>query len=158
MARVTQQRSARQHGAAGPIRGAQVSKQRKRQKVVLESDSKGNKLRSVVRSRVSTSTARGLTYPLPQISFQAEPPPGYTFIPAGNPQLTTELKELSRKENRKIHQVSVRNPQGLRRRLSNPGRQPPTPQNTNCPEKFIELDIIFLLISSPRYAPFLVFA
>ena len=107
MARVTQQKPARQNGPAGPMRGAQAAKNRKRQKVVVESDSKGNKLRSVVSRHVAARTARGFAYHRSQISFRAEPPTGYTFIPAGNPQLTAALKEFSRKENRKIHQVSV---------------------------------------------------
>ena len=107
MARVTQQKSARQNGHGGPTKGAQAAKNRKRQKVVVESDAKGNKLRSVVRTRPAVVTARGLAYRRPQISFRAEPPPGYTFIPAGNPQLTAALKEFARRESRKIHQVSV---------------------------------------------------
>lgn len=105
MARVTQQKPARRNAAAGSTRGAQTARNRRTQKVVIESDSKGNKLRSVVRT--ATPTVRGRAHPNLQISFRAEPPPGYTFIPAGNPQLTNALKEFARKENRKIHQVSV---------------------------------------------------
>jgi hypothetical protein len=105
MARVTQQKPARRNAAAGSTRGAQTAKNR-RQKVFIEADSKGDKLRSVVRP--AGMTVRGPpAHPRNQISFRAEPPPGYTFIPAGNPQLTNALKEFSRKEQRKIHQVSV---------------------------------------------------
>lgn len=108
MARVKPQKLARQNGGSGPTRGAQAAKDRRRQKVVVESDSKGNKLRSVVSRRAARMTARGLAYRRNQISFRAEPPAGYTFIPAGNPQLTAALKDFSRRDNRKIHQVSVR--------------------------------------------------
>jgi hypothetical protein len=41
------------------------------------------------------------------ISFEAKAPPGYTFIPAGNPHLTTACKELCRKDGLKIFAVSV---------------------------------------------------
>jgi hypothetical protein len=42
-----------------------------------------------------------------QLSFTAKPPPGYTFIPAGHPELTAALKEFARKGNHQIHAVSV---------------------------------------------------
>ncbi|KAI9039526.1 DUF2293 domain-containing protein [Aspergillus affinis] len=41
------------------------------------------------------------------ISFQAKAPPGYTFIPAGNPQLTTACKELCRKDGLKVFAVTT---------------------------------------------------
>ncbi|KAG2414146.1 hypothetical protein HFD88_003337 [Aspergillus terreus] len=41
------------------------------------------------------------------ISFEAKAPPGYTFIPAGNPHLTTACKELCRKDGLKIFAVST---------------------------------------------------
>jgi hypothetical protein len=107
MARVTKPKQGRQNGIAGSTRGAQAARERKRQKIVLESDSKGNKLKSVVRTRHAPTVRGHHAYPRWQISFRAEPPPGYTFIPAGNPQLTGALKDLARRENRKIHQVSV---------------------------------------------------
>ena len=44
---------------------------------------------------------------LPQLSFQATPPAGYTFIPAGDPQLTNRCKLLAREEGLKIFMVSV---------------------------------------------------
>lgn len=43
-----------------------------------------------------------------QISFETKPPPGYTFIPAGNPGFTNGCKELCRKDGYKIFTVSVR--------------------------------------------------
>lgn len=45
-----------------------------------------------------------------QLSFKAEPPTGYTFIPAGNPELTNALKEFARKGNHRIYAVSVSAP------------------------------------------------
>ncbi|PWY81776.1 hypothetical protein BO70DRAFT_315045 [Aspergillus heteromorphus CBS 117.55] len=41
------------------------------------------------------------------ISFEAKAPPGYTFIPAGNPQLTTACKELCRKDGWKVFAVTT---------------------------------------------------
>ncbi|KAJ5138074.1 hypothetical protein N7526_004307 [Penicillium atrosanguineum] len=41
------------------------------------------------------------------ISFEARAPSGYTFIPAGNPLLTTTCKERCRKEGLQIHAVST---------------------------------------------------
>ncbi|KAI9875404.1 MAG: hypothetical protein M1830_008524, partial [Pleopsidium flavum] len=41
------------------------------------------------------------------ISFEAEAPPGYTFIPAGNPRLTNRCKELSREHGVKVLIVST---------------------------------------------------
>jgi hypothetical protein len=43
-----------------------------------------------------------------QICFEAQAPSGYTFIPAGNPLLTTACKERCRAEGLQIHAVSVR--------------------------------------------------
>jgi len=84
-----------------------VAKQRKKHKVILESVSKEkNQLRSVVRR--GDGPARDTTHPHRQISFRADPPPGYTFIPAGNPELTNALKEFARRGNHKILAVSVR--------------------------------------------------
>ncbi|KKY29263.1 hypothetical protein UCRPC4_g00054 [Phaeomoniella chlamydospora] len=41
------------------------------------------------------------------ITFNAKPPLGYTFIPAGNPELTTALKEQSRKAGAKVYTVTT---------------------------------------------------
>ncbi|OGM43787.1 hypothetical protein ABOM_006910 [Aspergillus bombycis] len=41
------------------------------------------------------------------ISFEAKAPPGYTFIPAGNPQLTSACKEVCRKDGLKVFAVTV---------------------------------------------------
>lgn len=41
------------------------------------------------------------------ISFEAKAPPGYTFIPAGNPEFTNACKEVCRKEGHKVFTVST---------------------------------------------------
>lgn len=43
----------------------------------------------------------------PQISFEAKAPPGYTFIPAGNPRFTIACKEVCRKDGLEVFTVSV---------------------------------------------------
>lgn len=88
-------------------RGAQAAKNRNRHKVVLpiNSKEKGKQLQSAVRK--SRAGARGTAHPDHQITFKAEPPPGYTFIPAGNPELTAALKEFSRQGDHKIYAVTV---------------------------------------------------
>ncbi|RVX67932.1 hypothetical protein B0A52_08537 [Exophiala mesophila] len=80
-------------------RAAQVAKDRAKgkHKVTLQNDSKekGKPLNSV-------------------ITIKAEPPPGYTFIPAGNPELTQALKEFSRQGDHKIYAVTVCSYYGVR--------------------------------------------
>lgn len=41
------------------------------------------------------------------ISFEAKAPPGYTFIPAGNPKFTNACKEVCRKDGLKVFTVST---------------------------------------------------
>ncbi|PYH95877.1 hypothetical protein BO71DRAFT_196069 [Aspergillus ellipticus CBS 707.79] len=66
-----------------------IKRNTRKHKVVLESiTQEKKKLRSV-------------------ISFEAKAPPGYTFIPAGNPQLTTSCKELCRKYGWKVFAVTT---------------------------------------------------
>ncbi|KAK1150332.1 hypothetical protein N8T08_000234 [Aspergillus melleus] len=70
-----------------PSRAARVNS--RKHKVIMESvTQEKKKLRSV-------------------ISFEAKAPPGYTFIPAGNPQLTTACKELCRKDGLKVFAVTT---------------------------------------------------
>ncbi|CAG7968687.1 unnamed protein product [Penicillium nalgiovense] len=72
------------HGA-----GRAVQRRARRHKVIMESvTQEKKKLRSV-------------------ICFEAQAPSGYTFIPAGNPQLTTTCKERCRAEGLQIHAVST---------------------------------------------------
>jgi len=91
----------------GTNRGAQVAKDRNRHKVVLPGNpkDKGKQLQSVVRK--TRAAAGGTTHPISQITFKAEPPQGYTFIPAGHPELTAALKEFSRQGDHKIFAVTV---------------------------------------------------
>ncbi|EXJ71425.1 uncharacterized protein A1O5_05233 [Cladophialophora psammophila CBS 110553] len=52
-----------------------------------------------------------------KISFQERPPAGYTFIPAGNPELTNALKEFARRGDHKIYAVTI-TPHAARHELS----------------------------------------
>ncbi|KEF57184.1 uncharacterized protein A1O9_07374 [Exophiala aquamarina CBS 119918] len=108
-----QKRAARK----GTNRGAQVAKDRNRHKVVLPGNpkDKGKQLQSVVRK--TRDAAGGTTHPVSQITFKAEPPQGYTFIPAGNPELTAALKEFSRQGDHKIFAVTT-TPHAARHELS----------------------------------------
>ncbi|KAI1953677.1 hypothetical protein LOZ57_000018 [Ophidiomyces ophidiicola] len=47
------------------------------------------------------------------ISFEAKAPPGYTFIPAGNPKFTSSCKEICRKDGLKVFTVSTTPHQGM---------------------------------------------
>ncbi|MCJ1401739.1 hypothetical protein MMC11_004956 [Xylographa trunciseda] len=40
-------------------------------------------------------------------SFHVNPPPGYTFIPAGDPQITNRCKDIARKDGAKVYTVST---------------------------------------------------
>ncbi len=109
MVRVKQK--ARKVGSAGgtSTRGAHVAKERNKHKVVVQGTSKEQKqLRSVVRP--TKYLARGITYRNRQVTFRADPPQGYTFIPAGNPELTAALKEFARRGDHKIFAVTVSRP------------------------------------------------
>jgi hypothetical protein len=82
-----------------------AAKKQRRHRVIIESvGQEQKKLKTTVR-RWRRKLARKLT--TEQISFQARPPNGYTFIPAGNPELTNKLKEASREANQQIYAVSV---------------------------------------------------
>lgn len=89
------------------VRGAKVQKQRKKHKVVIESagNKDDDKLRVVVRRTPLRLRTSG-TY-VEQLSFHAEPPPGYTFIPAGNTQLTIAMKAFAKRGGHQIMAVSV---------------------------------------------------
>lgn len=106
MVRVTRPQPGKQNGPSANNRSTQVSKNRRKQKIVLEkNDQDDKKLRTVVRKR--KLTARGHAHRANQVSFRADPPQGYTFIPLGNPQLTTALKKAALDSNQKIFAVSV---------------------------------------------------
>lgn len=104
MARVLRGPSARARRA--PSRAAQ--RKVRTHKVVLESvTQQKRKLLSVVCS-CGVSVRVGHAEQPEQISFEAKAPRGYTFIPAGNPRLTTACKERCRKEGLRILAVTVR--------------------------------------------------
>lgn len=115
MARVTQQKGPKHNGGGyANNRAAQVAKQQrnKKQKVVVENKSNNKDApRNVVSKPAKTVRGHGpqhpRAHPRHQLSFHTEPPPGYTFIPAGNPQLTAALKDFAKRGNHKIYSVSV---------------------------------------------------
>ncbi|KAK7903371.1 hypothetical protein LTR67_001390 [Exophiala xenobiotica] len=116
MAKVKQK--GRKVGPAGgtSTRGAQVARERNKHKVVVQGASKDQKqLQSVVRP--TGYLARGITYRNRQVTFRADPPQGYTFIPAGNPELTAALKEFARRGDHKIFAVTT-TPHAARHELS----------------------------------------
>ncbi|KAK6381004.1 hypothetical protein LTS17_005205 [Exophiala oligosperma] len=116
MARVKQKTRKQAPSAGASTRGAQVAKERHKHTVVVEGTSKEqNKLRSVV--RLASCLPRGTTYLDRQITFRADPPQGYTFIPAGNPELTAALKEFARRGDHKIYAVTT-TPHAARHELS----------------------------------------
>jgi hypothetical protein len=82
----------------------------RKHKVVIESvTQEKKKLRQVV-SWATFNSVLSANMQLTQLSFTARPPPGYTFIPAGHPELTAAMKEFARKGNHKIYAVSVSPP------------------------------------------------
>ncbi|KAJ5437090.1 hypothetical protein N7445_007975 [Penicillium cf. griseofulvum] len=86
MARVIR-RAASASARHGP--GRAIQRRARRHKVIMESvTQEKKKLRSV-------------------ICFEAQAPSGYTFIPAGNPQLTSTCKERCRDEGLQIYAVST---------------------------------------------------
>ena len=158
MARVTHQKSAKQNGASGSTRGGQIAKQRnnKKQKVVVQSSAQGQNGPSSVVSKTKLA-ARGHIKDKPrahprQLSFHTEPPPGYTFIPAGNPQLTNALKEFAKKENHKIFSVSVSDVPAPFPSFANVNRPHLMPPAMNSLAKSTVLAFISLLLLSHRYA------
>lgn len=84
--------------------GRAAAKKQRRHRVIIENVEQ-KQLKTTVSGRGHTRLARKLTRQ--QISFQVRPPNGYTFIPAGNPDLTTALKEASRDANQQIYAVSA---------------------------------------------------
>ncbi|KIW67842.1 hypothetical protein, variant 2 [Phialophora macrospora] len=96
MAKV-KQKVARQGAAGASTRGAQVAKQKKH-RIAVQGDPKDKKLPTVV-------------------AFTENPPPGYTFIAAGNPELTNALKEFASRGQHKIFVVTI-TPHAKRHELS----------------------------------------
>ncbi|OAL37340.1 hypothetical protein AYO20_03516 [Fonsecaea nubica] len=115
MARV-KQKVAKKGAAGASTRGSQVAKQ-KRHKVAIGGDPQEKKLPTVVRAEKFRRGHIASAYNRDKISFQERPPPGYTFIPAGNPELTSALKEFARRGDHKIYAVTV-TPHAARHELS----------------------------------------
>ena len=100
---------------AGPGHGEVHTVKSRKHKVVIESiTQEKKKLRTTV-SGIASETALITDERALQLSFTATPPAGYTFIPAGHPELTAALKEFARKGNHQIYAVSVSIPRTLRR-------------------------------------------
>jgi hypothetical protein len=136
MARV-KQKVARNGAAGASTRGAQVAKQKKHKVAVPGDPKDMDKKLPTVVSRerryssfidsLSSSALkelspsiinrlprrvlyRGLVTSTPDIrkvAFTEQPPPGYTFIAAGNPELTNALKEFTSRGDHKIFVVTV---------------------------------------------------
>ena|SRR2546421_6339148 len=99
---------------AGPNQGEVHTVKSRKHKVVIESiTQEKKKLRTTV-SGVTPEAAIITDDGAVQLSFTATPPSGYTFIPAGHPELTAALKEFARKGNHQIYAVSVSSPGTLR--------------------------------------------
>ena len=123
------------HGMAGAsTRGAQAAKQKKH-KIAVHEDPKEKKLPTIVSKQRAISfinacspsalrvlpasivnalprevICRGLIISDPdtsKVAFTEQPPPGYTFIAAGNPELTNALKEFASRGDHKIFVVTV---------------------------------------------------
>lgn len=110
MGRVGNQKSGKQTAASTGLRGSKTAKlqQRKKHKVVLESTSTDkSKTHNVVR-RQRYRCRRTRHLPDSKLAFNAEPPAGYTFIPAGNPEFTAALKQQAKKRNLETLAVTVR--------------------------------------------------
>ena len=130
------QKVARNGAAGASTRGAQVAKQQKKHKIAVQADSKDKILPTVVSSKPSYRSfldslsasalkeltpstinrlPRGLIYrgmivsepDTRKVAFTERPPPGYTFIAAGNPELTNALKEFASRGDQKIYVVTV---------------------------------------------------
>lgn len=81
-------------------------RKRKSYKVVLETvTQEKKKLRSTVSLHMTRNWLFGAD--CSQASYNAAAPPGYTFVPAGTPELTEYCKEICRNRGLTVHVVSV---------------------------------------------------
>lgn len=93
----------------GALRHAKTNEQRKASyKVVLEEmTEKKKKLHTTVRLRIGFDiSCKHLHKPI-KLSFQTQPPTGYTFVAAGDPRLTAKCKDISRAQGLTVYIVSV---------------------------------------------------
>jgi hypothetical protein len=72
---------------------------------IVENKDKKKKLETKVHFRIVKNET--LCSPSPQVTTDKQPPPGFEFVPMGNPVLTTACKELSRERDAMIFIVSV---------------------------------------------------
>lgn len=88
-----------------------------------------------------------------QVYFEAEPPEGYTFIPAGNPKFTSACKDICRNRGLTVYSVTVSHADSRPTRLSTDrGRQRLTKNCMVFRNKYIALGIIFPVPLSPQSA------
>lgn len=118
MGRVHNQRRATSVGAgAARHRQEQAGASKKPSyKVVLEEVSEQKKLKTFVCTFLwAFMVVAGCTESNEhQLSFNAQAPPGFTFIPAGDPQLTNRCKQLARDDGSTVYIVSVSLPASFR--------------------------------------------
>ena len=100
----------RASGTVGPVQHRRVEPQRKSSyKVVLEEVTGKKKLKTLVSwaARITQYILARELLTAKKLSFQAEAPPGYMFIPAGDPQLTSRCKKIAKDEQLTVFIVSV---------------------------------------------------
>lgn len=97
-------------GAIGPVHHQRAEpKRRSTYKVILEEIAGKKKLKTVVSELLEAYGRRSHRYLTGlKLSLREKPPPGYTFIPAGDPQLTNRCKKLAKDEQLTVFIVSVR--------------------------------------------------
>ncbi len=96
-------------GAVGPVHHKRVEPKKKPPyKVVLEEIAGKKRLKTVVSELLEANGRRSYRYLTgSKLSLREKPPPGYTFIPAGDPQLTNRCKKLAKDEQLTVFIVSV---------------------------------------------------
>ncbi len=102
----------RVHGHHAPLGAAHHKraepKKKPTYKVVLEEIAGKKKLKTVVSELLETNGRLYHPYLIgSKLSLREKPPPGYTFIPAGDPQLTNRCKKLAKDEQLTVFIVSV---------------------------------------------------
>lgn len=109
MARIHENRTAAAPVRTGAMRHAKSNVQPKASyKVVLEEmTEKKKKLHTTVGLRSASVTRSKDLQIARKLSFRTEAPPGYTFVAAGDPKITSKCKELSRAQGVKVYIVSV---------------------------------------------------
>lgn len=96
-------------GAVGSVHHKRADPKRKMpHKVVLEEMTGKKKLKTAVSEPLKANGKPRHQYlTLAKLSLREKPPPGYTFIPAGDPQLTNRCKKIAKDEQLTVFIVSV---------------------------------------------------